>query len=443
MSFNPNDLGELRGETLALHAGQQPDPTTHARAVPIYATTSYVFDDAAHAARLFGLQEFGNIYTRIMNPTTGVFEERLAALEGGVGALGLASGQAAETLAILNIARAGQNIISSTSLYGGTYNLFHYTLPKLGIEVRFVDGSDPQNYAAEIDDNTRALYLETIGNPRLDVADISGVADVAHAHGIPLIVDNTCAPLLVKPIELGADIVVHSATKWIGGHGTVIGGVVVDGGKFDWAAAPRFKEDFVDPDPSYHGISYSAAFGPLAFILKLRVQGLRDLGAALSPFNAFQLIQGLETLPLRIERHSENALAVAQWLQDRPEIEWVSYPGLPSHASYEVAKRVLKGGFGGLVTFGIKGGGDAGRRLIDSVKLFSLLANVGDAKSLIIHPASTTHQQLSEEEQATTGVTPDLIRLSVGIEHIDDILADLDQALRAATAVSPEPAGVA
>jgi O-acetylhomoserine (thiol)-lyase len=443
MSFNPSDLGELRGETLALHAGQQPDPTTNARAVPIYATTSYVFDDAAHAARLFGLQEFGNIYTRIMNPTTGVFEERIAALEGGVGALGLASGQAAETLAILNIARAGQNIVSSASLYGGTYNLFHYTLPKLGIEVRFVDGSDPQNYVAAIDDNTRALYLETIGNPRLDVADISGVADVAHAHGVPLIVDNTCAPLLVKPIELGADIVVHSATKWIGGHGTVIGGVVVDGGKFDWAAAPRFKEDFVDPDPSYHGISYSAAFGPLAFILKLRVQGLRDLGAALSPFNAFQLIQGLETLPLRIERHSENALAVAQWLQDRPEIEWVSYPGLKSHASYDVATRVLKGGFGGLVTFGIKGGADAGRRLIDSVKLFSLLANVGDAKSLIIHPASTTHQQLTAEEQEATGVTADLIRLSVGIEHIDDILADLDQALRAATAPSPEPAGVA
>jgi O-acetylhomoserine (thiol)-lyase len=443
MSFNPSDLGELKGETLALHAGQQPDPTTNARAVPIYATTSYVFDDAAHAARLFGLQEFGNIYTRIMNPTTGVFEERIAALEGGVGALGLASGQAAETLAILNIARAGQNIVSSASLYGGTYNLFHYTLPKLGIEVRFVDGSDPQNYVAAIDDNTRALYLETIGNPRLDVADISGVADVAHAHGLPLIVDNTCAPLLVKPIELGADIVVHSATKWIGGHGTVIGGVVVDGGKFDWAAAPRFREDFVDPDPSYHGISYSAAFGPLAFILKLRVQGLRDLGAALSPFNAFQLIQGLETLPLRIERHSENALAVAQWLQDRPEIEWVSYPGLKSHASYDVATRVLKGGFGGLVTFGIKGGADAGRKLIDSVKLFSLLANVGDAKSLIIHPASTTHQQLTGEEQEATGVTPDLIRLSVGIEHIDDILADLDQALRAATVGAPEPAGVA
>ena len=443
MSFNPNDLGELRPETKALHAGQAPDPTTNARAVPIYATTSYVFDDAAHAARLFGLQEFGNIYTRIMNPTTGVFEERVAALEGGVGALGLASGQAAETLAILNITRAGQNIVSSSSLYGGTYNLFHYTLPKLGIEVRFVDGSDPANYAAAIDDDTRLLYLETIGNPRLDVADISAVADVAHANGLPLFVDNTCAPLIAKPLALGADIVIHSATKWIGGHGTVIGGVVVDGGTFDWANAPRFKEDFVDPDPSYHGVSYAAAFGPLAFILKLRVQGLRDLGAALSPFNAWQLIQGLETLPLRIERHSQNALAVAQWLQDRPEVEWVSYPGLASHASHEVANRTLKGGFGGLVTFGIKGGVDAGRTFIDSVKLFSLLANVGDAKSLVIHPASTTHQQLNPEEQVSTGVTPDLIRLSVGIEHIDDILADLDQALRAATTAAPSPAGVA
>ena len=443
MSFDPNGLGTLRSETKALHAGQVPDPTTHARAVPIYATTSYTFDDAAHAARLFGLQEFGNIYTRIMNPTTGVFEERVAALEGGVGALGLASGQAAETLAILNITRAGQNIVSSSSLYGGTYNLFHYTLPKLGIEVKFVDGSDPANYAAAIDDNTRLLYLETIGNPRLDVADIGAVADVAHSHGLPLFVDNTCAPIIAKPIELGADIVIHSATKWIGGHGTVIGGVVVDGGTFDWANAPRFKEDFVDPDPSYHGISYSAAFGPLAFILKLRVQGLRDLGAALSPFNAWQLIQGLETLPLRIQRHSENALAVAQWLQDRPEVEWVSYPGLASHASHEIATRVLKGGDGGLVTFGIKGGADAGRTLIDSVKLFSLLANVGDAKSLIIHPASTTHQQLTDDEQASTGVTADLIRLSIGIEHIDDILADLDQALRAATASTAEPVPVA
>ena len=442
MSFDPNGLGNLRPETQALHAGQVPDPTTNARAVPIYATTSYVFDDAAHAARLFGLQEFGNIYTRIMNPTTGVFEERVAALEGGVAALGLASGQAAETLAILNIARAGQNIVSSSSLYGGTYNLFHYTLPKLGITVRFVDGSDPANYEAAIDDDTRALYLETIGNPRLDVADIRGIEDVAHSHGVPLIVDNTCAPLIAQPIALGADIVVHSATKWIGGHGTVIGGVVVDSGKFDWAASPRFKEDFVDPDPSYHGVSYTEAFGPLAFILKLRVQGLRDLGAALSPFNAWQLIQGLETLPLRIERHSQNALAVAQWLQDRPEVEWVSYPGLPSHASHETAKATLTGGFGGLVTFGIKGGVDAGRKLIDSVKLFSLLANVGDAKSLIIHPASTTHQQLGPEEQVSTGVTPDLIRLSVGIEHIDDILADLDQALRAATASPAEPIAI-
>ncbi|HKF84536.1 MAG TPA: PLP-dependent transferase, partial [Candidatus Limnocylindrales bacterium] len=412
--------------------------TTKARAVPIYATTSYVFDDAAHAARLFGLQEFGNIYTRIMNPTNAVFEERVAAIEGGVGALALSSGQAAETLTILNLARAGQNIISSSSLYGGTYNLFHYTLPRLGIEVRFVDGSDPGNYAAVIDENTRALYLETIGNPRLDVADIPGVAAVAHAAGVPLVVDNTFAPLLVKPIELGADIVIHSATKWIGGHGTVIGGVVVDGGRFDWAASPRFHDDFVAPDPSYHGVSYAEAFGPLAFILKLRVQGLRDIGAALSPFNAWQLIQGLETLPLRIERHSQNALAVAQWLQDRPEVEWVNYPGLGSHPTHEVAKRDLKGGFGGIITFGIKGGAEAGRRLIDNVKLFSLLANVGDAKSLVIHPGSTTHQQLSEDEQAASGVTPELIRLSVGIEHIDDILADLDQALRAATEPSAQ-----
>jgi O-acetylhomoserine (thiol)-lyase len=441
MSFDPNSLGNLRAETKALHAGQVVDPTTKARAVPIYATTSYVFDDAAHAARLFGLQEFGNIYTRIMNPTTGVFEERVAALEGGIAALGLASGQAAETLAILNLARAGQNIVSSSSLYGGTYNLFHYTLPKLGITVKFVDGSDLGAWADAIDENTRALYLETIGNPRLDVADIAGIAAVGHAAGVPLIVDNTCAPLIAKPIELGADIVVHSATKWIGGHGTVIGGVVVDSGKFDWAASPRFHEDFVAPDPSYHGVSYTEAFGPLAFILKLRVQGLRDIGAALSPFNAWQLIQGLETLPLRIERHSQNALAVAQWLQDRPEIEWVSYPGLESHSSNGIAKEVLKGGFGGLVTFGIKGGADAGRRLIDSVKLFSLLANVGDAKSLVIHPASTTHQQLEPAEQESTGVTPDLIRLSVGIEHIDDILADLDQALRAATEPSPEGEG--
>ncbi len=431
-SFDPNGLGNLRPETQALHAGQVPDPTTKARAVPIYATTSYVFDDAAHAARLFGLQEFGNIYTRIMNPTTDVFEQRVAALEGGVAALGLASGQAAETLAILNLARSGQNIVSSTSLYGGTYNLFHYTLPKLGITTKFVDGSSAANYAAAIDENTRAVYLETIGNPRLDVADIRAIADVAHAAGVPVIVDNTFAPLLAHPFEQGADIVIHSATKWIGGHGTVIGGVVVDSGKFDWAASPRFHDDFVAPDPSYHGVSYTGAFGPLAFILKLRVVGLRDLGAALSPFNAWQLIQGLETLPLRIERHSANALAVATWLQARPDVAWVNYPGLASHPSHDVAKRTLKGGFGGMITFGIKGGVDAGRKLIDNVKLFSLLANVGDAKSLIIHPASTTHQQLTADEQVTTGVTEDLIRLSIGIEHVDDILADLDQALAAA-----------
>ena len=433
-SFDPNALGNLRPETKALHAGQSPDPTTKARAVPLYATTSYVFDDAAHAARLFGLQEFGNIYTRIMNPTTDVFEQRIAALEGGVGALALSSGQAAETLAILNLARAGHNIVASSSLYGGTYNLFHYTLAKLGIDVRFVDGSDAANYAAVTDENTRAWYAETIGNPRLDVADLRAVSDAAHAHGVPLIVDNTFAPIIARPFDHGADIVIHSATKWIGGHGTVIGGVVVDSGTFDWAASPRFHEDFVAPDPSYHGVSYTAAFGPLAYILKLRVVGLRDLGAAISPFNAWQLIQGLETLPLRIERHSQNALAVARWLQARPDVSWVNYPGLESHATHGTAQKVLKGGFGGIITFGIKGGVDAGRAFIDNVKLFSLLANVGDAKSLVIHPASTTHQQLTAEEQATTGVTEDLIRLSIGIEHIDDILADLDQALAAAAA---------
>ena len=430
----------LHAETLALHAGQKPDPATNARAVPIYATTSYVFNDAAHAARLFGLQEFGNIYTRIMNPTTGVFEERIAALEGGVGALGVASGQAAETLAVLNVAGAGNNIVSSSSLYGGTYNLFAYTLPKLGITTTFVDGTNPQAFADAIDENTRLVFLETIGNPRLDIHDIRAIADVAHAAGVPLFVDNTFAPLLTRPIEHGADVVIHSATKWIGGHGTAIGGVVVDGGKFDWSQ-PRFRKDFVDPDPSYHGISYVEAFGPLAFILKLRVQGLRDLGPALSPFNAFLFLQGLETLPLRIQRHSENALRVAQWLESRPEVTWVSYPGLASHPSHGLAKRYLTGGFGGIITFGVRGGVDAGRRLIDSVKVFSLLANVGDAKSLIIHPASTTHSQLEPAEQESTGVTPDLIRLSIGLEHTDDLIADLDQALGAAVEGAARAAG--
>jgi O-acetylhomoserine (thiol)-lyase len=442
MALDPT-TGTPRLETLALHAGQTPDPTTNARAVPIYATTSYVFNDAAHAGRLFALEEFGNIYTRIMNPTTGVFEERIAALEGGVGAVGVASGQAAETLAILNLARAGDNIVSSSSLYGGTYNLFEHTLPRLGITTHFVDGTDPTAFAAAIDDRTKAVFFETIGNPRLDVHDLRAIADIAHAHGVPVIADNTFAPLLSRPIEHGVDIVVHSATKWIGGHGTAIGGVVVDGGTFDWSQSERFAADFVDPDPSYHGVSYSKAFGRLAYILKLRVQLLRDLGPALSPFNSFLFLQGLETLPLRIRRHSENALSVARWLETRDEVGWVSYPGLESHPSHELAKRYLDGGFGGIVTFGVKGGVEAGRRLIDSVKVFSLLANVGDAKSLIIHPASTTHQQLSADDQLATGVTSDLIRLSVGLEHIDDLTADLDQALRAAStadAASREPA---
>ncbi len=429
-----NDQAAPHAETLALHAGQKPDPTTKALAVPIYATTSYVFDDAAHAARLFGLEEFGNIYTRIMNPTTDVFEQRVAALEGGVGALGVASGQAASTLTILNLARAGDNIVASSSLYGGTYNLLHHTLPKVGITTRFVDGGDPAAFGRAIDDRTKAVFFELIGNPRLDVHDLASIADVAHARGVPVVVDNTFAPLIAKPIEHGADIVIHSATKWIGGHGTAIGGVVVDGGTFDWTASERFRADFVDPDPSYHGISYTAAFGPAAFILKLRVQGLRDLGAALSPFNAFLFLQGLETLPLRIERHSENALAVARWLETRDDVTWVSYPGLESHPSHAQARRYLRGGFGGMVTFGVKGGAEAGRRLIDAVEVFSLLANVGDAKSLIIHPASTTHQQLAPEDQAAAGVTPDLVRLSVGLEHVDDLIADLSQALRAAAA---------
>ena len=389
------DPTTFRPETRALHSGQKPDPATNARAVPIYATTSYVFDDAAHAARLFGLQEFGNIYTRIMNPTTDVFEQRVAALEGGVAALGLASGQAAETLSILNLARAGDNIVSSSSLYGGTYNLFTHTLPKIGITTTYVDGSDPSAFGRAINEKTKAVFLELIGNPRLDVHDLASIADVAHARGVPVIVDNTFAPLIAQPIKHGADIVIHSATKWIGGHGTAIGGVVVDAGTFDWAASERFKADFVDPDPSYHGISYTGAFGNLAFILKLRVQGLRDIGAALSPFNAFLFLQGLETLPLRIKRHSENALAVAKWLETRPEVTWVSYPGLESHPSHKLADRYLSGGYGGVVTFGVKGGVEAGRRLIDNVQIFSLLANVGDAKSLIIHPASTTHSQLS------------------------------------------------
>jgi len=432
--------------TLAVHGGQVKDPTTKARAVPIYQTTSYVFDDSEHAARLFALQEFGNIYTRIMNPTTDVFEQRIAALEGGLAGLALASGQAAETLAITTLASAGDEIISTTSLYGGTYNLFHYTLPKWGITVRFVDAEDFDGIKRAINDKTRALYTETIGNPKLDVSDLERLSGIAHDHGLPFVVDNTTpSPALSRPIEWGADIVVNSATKFIGGHGNSIGGVIVDSGKFDWKASGRFP-DFIKPDPSYHGISFVEAFGPLAFIIKARVQGLRDTGAALSPFNAFLLLQGAETLHLRMQRHSQNALAVAQFLESHPSVTWVNYPGLKSSKYFELAKKYLPAGAGALITFGIKGGYEAGKKFINSVQLFSLLANIGDAKSLVIHPASTTHQQLSEEEQRSTGVTPELVRLSVGIEDVTDIIADVDSALAKAaqsgvTSKSASPQG--
>jgi O-acetylhomoserine (thiol)-lyase len=419
--------------TLAVHGGQEPDSATHARAVPIYQTTSYLFTDADHAARLFALKEFGNIYTRIMNPTTDVFEKRIAALEGGVAGLALASGQAAETLAITTLASAGEEIVSTTSLYGGTYNLFHYTLPKLGITVRFVDAADFDGLQQAINPKTKAVYTETVGNPKLDIMDIAKLAEIAHKNGLPLMIDNTTpSPALCRPIEWGADIVVESATKFIGGHGTSIGGVIVDAGKFDWKASGRFP-DFVNPDPSYHGVSYTEAFGPLAFILKARVQGLRDTGACLSPFNAFLLLQGAETLHLRMQRHSENALAVAQFLEKHKEVAWVTYPGLPSSPYYALAKKYLPDGAGAIITFGIRGGYEAGRTFINSLKLFSLLANIGDAKSLVIHPASTTHQQLAPEEQVSTGVTPDLVRLSIGIEDVRDIIADLDEGLTLST----------
>ena len=422
--------------TLAVHAGQTPDPTTGSRAVPIYQTTSYAFQDADHAGRLFALKEFGNIYTRIMNPTTDVLEKRVAALEGGVAGLAVASGQAAETLTATTLASAGEEIISTTSLYGGTYNLFHYTLPRLGITVKFVDADDFDGLRALINNKTRAIYTETLGNPKLDVVDIEKLAAIAHEHKLPLVIDNTSAsPALVRPIEWGADIVLNSATKFLGGHATSIGGVIVDAGKFDWAASGRFK-DFTTPDPSYHGLVYTEAFGPLAFILKARVQGLRDTGAALSPFNAFLLLQGIETLHLRLQRHSENALAVAKHLEKHPGVAWVNYPGLESSQYFERAKKYLPEGKGGLLTFGVKGGYEAGKTLINSLKLFSLLANIGDAKSLVIHPASTTHAQLSAAEQADTGVTPELVRLSVGIEDIRDLIADLDQAIQAANGES-------
>lgn len=415
-------------ETLALHAGQQPDPATGARAVPIYQTTSYQFKDTDHAARLFGLQEFGNIYTRIMNPTTDVLEQRIAALEGGVGALALASGQAAETLGILNVAGAGDNIVSSSDLYGGTYNLFRHTLPKLGITTRFVDARDHEGFRKAIDDRTKLVFLELVGNPRLDIVDLQTIANIAHERGVAVMVDSTTAtPYLCRPFEWGADIVIHSATKYLGGHGTSIAGLLVDSGKFDWTNG-RYPE-FTTPDPSYHGLVYTQAFGNLAYILKVRVQLLRDIGACLSPFNSFLLLQGIETLGLRMERHSQNALAVAQFLKEHSKVEWVLYPGLPEHPSYALAQKYMPKGQSGILGFGIKGGRAAGAKFINSLRLFSHLANIGDAKSLAIHPASTTHSQLTPDEQRLTGVTDDFVRLSVGIETIDDIIADLDQAL--------------
>ena len=428
-------------ETLSLHAGQETaDSATGARALPIYQTTSYVFDSPEHAANLFALKQPGNIYTRIMNPTQNAFELRVAALEGGIGALATASGQAAETLAIMNLAEAGDEIVASTSLYGGTYNLFHYTLPKFGITVKFVDSRSPENFRAAINEKTKALYAETLGNPRLDTLDIKAVADIAHEHGIPLVVDNTLpSPYLVQPLKHGADIVVHSATKFIGGHGTSIGGVIVDGGNFDWAASGRFKS-FIEPDPSYHGLRYAEALGNQAYIIKARVQLLRDLGPAITPFNAWLFVQGLETLPLRMERHSQNAQKIAEFLEGHPSVEWVQYPGLKSHPQHEIAAKYFVHGFGAILGFGIKGGLEAGKQLIRHIELFSHLANVGDAKSLIIHPASTTHSQLTEDEQFTTGVTPDFVRLSVGLETIDDLIDDLDQALKTAVASASEPA---
>ncbi|CAM3254261.1 O-acetylhomoserine aminocarboxypropyltransferase/cysteine synthase family protein [Rhodothermus bifroesti] len=426
----------LRFETLQVHAGQEPDPATQARAVPIYATTSYVFKDADHAARLFALQEFGNIYTRIMNPTTDVFERRVAALEGGVAALATSSGQAAQFLALTTLAEAGDNIVSTSYLYGGTYNQFKVSFPRIGIEVRFAEGDDPETIARLIDERTKAVYVETIGNPRFNIPDFERIAEVAHQHGVPLVVDNTfgACGYLCRPIAFGADIVLHSATKWIGGHGTTIGGVIVDAGTFPWDNG-RFPA-FTEPAPGYHGLNFWETFGPqgvlgvnVAFILRARVEGMRDFGPCPNPFGSFLLLQGLETLSLRVQRSCDNALALARWLREQPEVAWVSYPGLEDHPYHERAKKYLRNGFGAVLAFGLKGGYEAGRAFVSQVRLASLLANVGDAKTLVIHPASTTHQQLTAEEQLAAGVTPDMVRVSVGIEHIDDIKEDFAQAL--------------
>ena len=422
---------KLQFNTLALHAGQTPDSQTLSRAVPIYQTSSYVFKSSEHAANLFGLKEFGNIYTRLMNPTTDVLEQRLANLDGGVGALAVASGQAATTYAVLNIASAGQNIVSTCFLYGGTYNLFHHTLPRLGINVKFVDTADPESVRQAIDADTRLVYMESVGNPKNNVDDFEAIAKVAHDAGIPFVVDNTVTtPYLFRPLDHGADIVVYSLTKFISGHGTSIGGAVVDGGKFPWNNG-KFPE-LAEPDPSYHGLNYWEALGNMAYILKMRLTLLRDLGACISPFNSFQIIQGIETLHLRMPRHVENAQKVAEWLEKEPLVSWVNYPGLASHPDHQRAKKYLPKGSGAIIGFGIKGGMEAGKKFIDSVKLLSHLANIGDAKSLVIHQASTTHQQLSAEEQVSSGVTADFIRLSIGLEDIADIIADIKQALQAA-----------
>lgn len=429
---------KLRYETLQIHAGQVPAPGTNSVAVPIHQTTSYTFDSADHGARLFALQEFGNIYTRIMNPTTDVFEKRIAALEGGIAALATSSGMAAQFLALSTLAEAGDNVVSTRYLYGGTFNQFKIALPRLGIDVRMIDGDAPQAFAAAIDDRTRALYVETIGNPRYNVPDLPALARVAHDAGVPLVVDNTfgAAGYLCRPIDHGADIVTASATKWIGGHGTSIGGVIIDSGRFDWRNG-RFPA-FTEPAPGYHGLRFADTFGPdgpfgnLAFILRARVEGLRDLGPALSPFNAFLLLQGLETLSLRVQRHCDNALALARWLAAHPDVAWVSYPGLPDHPWHDRAKALLRNGFGAVLSFGIRGGMAAGRRFIDAVRLASNVANVGDVRTLVIHPASTTHQQLTVDERAAAGVTDDHVRVAVGIEHIDDIREDFEAAFAAA-----------
>lgn len=420
---------QYKFDTLQVHAGQKPDPATGSRAVPIYQTTSFVFNDADHAARLFALEETGNIYTRMMNPTTDVFEQRLAALEGGVAALGLASGSAAVTYAIMNIAGTGDEIVAASTLYGGTYNLFQYTLPKYGINTVFVDPDDLENFRKAITDKTKAIFIESIGNPGINIIDIEAVARIAHENRFPLIMDNTFAtPYLLRPIEFGADIVVHSATKFIGGHGTSIGGAIVDGGKFDWVGSGRFP-GLTEPDPSYHGIRFAIDVGAAAFVTKTRVQLLRDTGAALSPFNSFLFLQGLESLSLRVERHVSNARRVAEWLATSPLVSWVNYPSLPGNKYYDLAQKYLPRGAGSIFTFGIKGGIETAKRFINHLELFSNLANVADAKSLVIHPATTTHSQLSEENQKLAGVTPEQLRLSIGVEDVEDLIFDLDQAL--------------